>query len=74
VLIAALSWAVSTAIVVYLWEEWRIFAFWFSAIYVIGGVRYFPWKTANRKAISIGIFLGIVISGCYYLAKTHFFG
>ena len=73
-LIAVASWAVSTAIMIYLWEEWPIFAFLFSAIYFMGVVSYFPWKTMNRKAISIGIFFGILIPGLYYLFKSHFFG
>jgi hypothetical protein len=62
----AVSAVISTAVMGFLWKEQTFFAGVIVALYIMGGVRGFPWKTPIRKAISIGIFVGIVVSSAMF--------
>jgi hypothetical protein len=57
---------ISAALMGLLWKEQPFFAGAAIALYFMGGVRAFPWKTPIRKAISIGIFVGIVASSAMF--------
>jgi hypothetical protein len=65
-LTGAVSGVTSTAVMGFLWKEHPFFAAVGVALYVMGGVRVFPWKTPLRKAISIGIFVGIAVSSALF--------
>lgn len=45
----------------YLWREWTFFAFAVSTFYLMGTFRLAPWRTPLRKAIAIGLFVGIAL-------------
>ena len=62
ILAGAVSAVISTVLMGLLWKEKPFFAGAAIAVYLMGGMRGFPWKTPIRKAISIGIFVGIVTS------------
>jgi hypothetical protein len=55
------SAAIVTAVMQIAWRDWTVFAFGWVALYFMGGVRGFPWKTPLRKAFSIGVFVGTVL-------------
>jgi hypothetical protein len=55
------SAAIVTAVMQIAWRDWTVFAFGWAALYFMGGVRGFPWKTPLRKAFSIGVFVGTVL-------------
>ena len=61
-LAGAASAFISAAVIGLLWKEQPFLAAVAVAFYIMGGVKFVPWKTPIRKAISIGIFVGIVIS------------
>jgi len=65
-LTGAVSAMISTGVMGYLWKEQTFFAAVGVALYIMGGVRAFPWKTPLRKAISIGIFVGVVVSSALF--------
>jgi hypothetical protein len=66
VLAGAVSAAISTTVLGFVWKEKPFFAGVAVALYITGGIRAFPWKTPVRKAISIGIFVGIVVSSALF--------
>ncbi|OAF13326.1 hypothetical protein AYJ54_44120 [Bradyrhizobium centrolobii] len=43
------------------WRDWTLFAGVWTAMYFMGGARWFPWSTPLRKAISIGVFVGTAL-------------
>jgi hypothetical protein len=49
-----------------LWKEQPFIAGVALMFYIVGGVRFIPWKTPVRRAIAIGIFFGIVISSAMF--------
>jgi hypothetical protein len=55
------SAAIVTAVMQIAWRDWTVFAFGWAALYFMGGVRGFPWRTPLRKAFSIGVFVGTVL-------------
>ena len=61
-LIFSLSAMLSGLTLRYAWQRhWMLFAFFWTVMYFIGGVRFMPWRTPFRKAFSIGIFVGTAI-------------
>jgi hypothetical protein len=66
ILAGAASAVISTAALGLPWKEQPFFAAAAVALYVMGGVRFVPWKTPIRKAIAIGIFVGIVASSALF--------
>ena len=61
--LALLSVSVSIVvafIVTNFWHEWTVPVFGAIGLYIIGGIRFMPWKTPISKAISIGVFIGLV--------------
>jgi hypothetical protein len=66
ILAGAASAAISMAVMGFLWKEQPFFAAAAVALYIMGGVRVVPWKTPIRKAIAIGIFLGIAVSSAMF--------
>jgi len=62
----AASAIISTAAMGLLWKEQPFFAAAAVALYIMGGVRFVPWKSPIRKAIAIGIFVGIVASSAMF--------
>lgn len=65
-LAGAVSAVISTALMGLFWKEQPFFAAAAVALYLMGGVRAFPWKTPIRKAISIGIFVGIAAASAMF--------
>src|SRR5262245_36870756 len=65
-LAAAASAIIATAAMGLLWREQPFFALAAVALYAMGGVRFVPWKTPIRKAIAIGIFVGISVSSAMF--------
>jgi ABC-type Mn2+/Zn2+ transport system permease subunit len=65
-LAGAVSAVISTAVMGLLWKEQPFFAAAAVALYIMGGVRFFPWKTPIRKAVAIGVFVGIVVSSAMF--------
>jgi hypothetical protein len=65
-LAGAVSAVISTAAMGLLWKEQPFFAAAAVALYIMGGVRFFPWKTPIRKAVAIGVFVGIVVSSAMF--------
>ena len=55
------SGAIVTAVMQIAWRDWTVFAGGWAALYFMGGVRGFPWRTPLRKAFSIGVFVGTVL-------------
>jgi hypothetical protein len=46
-----------------LWKSETVIAIGILAlVYALGGFRFMPWKTPLRKALSIGIFVGLFIT------------
>jgi ABC-type cobalamin transport system permease subunit len=66
ILAGVVSAVISTALMALFWKEQPFFAFAAVALYFMGGVRGFPWKTPIGKAISIGAFVGIVASSAIF--------
>jgi hypothetical protein len=62
VLLAIMCMVISTIAMSFLWKRLSFFALIGVFLFVTGGYVVFPWKTPIRKAISIGIWLGIVLS------------
>jgi len=46
----------------YLWREWTMIAMVGVVFYFLGGRYIFPWGTPWRRAVAIGIFLGVLFS------------
>jgi hypothetical protein len=68
VLFAILSMVISTIAMSFLWKKKSFFALIGVFLFVTGGYVVLPWKTPIRKAISIGIWLGIALStALFYL-------
>jgi hypothetical protein len=60
--IAIASALISAIAMSVLWKQFAFFAFVGVAFYFMGAVRGFPWRSPVRKAFSIGVFIGIVLS------------
>jgi hypothetical protein len=50
------------------WQDWPLFAAVWAALYVMGGMRWFPWGTPVRKAFSSGVFVGTVLPALEWAA------
>jgi hypothetical protein len=55
------SAAIVTSVMQVAWRDWTVFAFGWAALYFMGGMRGFPWRTPLRKAFSIGVFVGTAL-------------
>jgi hypothetical protein len=67
-LIGISSIVISTAVVSLIWTRQSFFALLGVFLLVTGGYTILPWKTPAGKAVSIGIFIGIVLAtGMFYL-------
>src|SRR5262245_25655135 len=65
-LASAASAVITTVLMGLLWKEKPFFAGAAVVLYLMGGMRGFPWKTPIRKSVSIGIFVGIVASSAIF--------
>ena len=50
------------------WRDWTLFAACWVAMYLMGGMRWFPWGTPRRKAFSIGVFAGTTLPTAAWVA------
>jgi hypothetical protein len=53
------------------WRDWTVFALVWTGLYFMGGVRWFPWGTPIRKAVSIGVFAGTSLPTIEWLYKLN---
>jgi hypothetical protein len=62
------STVVSTAVMSLIWKRQSFFALLGLFLLVSGGYTVLPWNSPIRKAISIGIFVGLILAtGMFYL-------
>jgi len=66
VLFAIVSMMLSAIAMSFLWKKLSFFALIGVFLFVTGGYVVLPWKTPIRKAISIGIWLGIGLSSALF--------
>lgn len=63
VVITTIAASVTTVLLFYyLWNQLTIIAMALTGLYFFGSFMYLPWRTPLRKAFSVGIFIGIVLS------------
>jgi len=51
------------------WRDWTLFALFGVAMYLMGGMRWFPWGGPIRKAFSVGVFVGIALPTIEWVSK-----